>query len=83
MKDKLSQAGGKIIEMIDFEKADIEMLEILKKNFGVKQNKQVIKALIAEKCNIIKLTEEEERKQQVKEEKAMEYLAKGEYTCPM
>ena len=82
-KEKSSQVGGKIAEVIDFEEADAEKLELLKRYFGLKQNKEAIKALIFEKCDEIKLTEEKQRKRQIEEAKAMEYLEKGDYKCPM
>lgn len=71
------------MEVIDFEEADAEKLELLKRHFGLKQNKEAIKTLINEKCDAIKLAEEQKRKQQIEEAKAMEYLEKGEYICPM
>jgi len=80
---KSSRAGGKIVELIDFEENEVERLELLKKHFGLKQNKDAIKALIAEKCAAIKLAEEQERKRQIEETKAMEWLEKGKYTCSM
>ncbi len=83
LKDKFSQEGGKLVEMIDFEEADFENLELLKKHFDLKNNKEAIKALIAEKCDTIRLAEEKERKRQIEEAKALEYLEKGEYICPM
>jgi hypothetical protein len=83
LKDKSSQAGGKLVEVIDFEEADSENLELLKRHFGLKNNKEAIKALIAEKCDTIRLAEEKERKRQIDEAKALEWLEKGDYTCPM
>jgi hypothetical protein len=50
---------------------------------GLKQNKEVIKALICEKCDEIKLLEEKKHQRQIEEAKAMECLKKGEYKCPM
>jgi len=82
LKEK-SQAGGTMVEVIDFEENEIGNLELLKRNFGLKQNKDAIKALIAEKCSAIKRAEEQKRKRQNEEAKAFEYLEKGEYTCPM
>jgi len=82
-KEKSSQAGGKMVEVIDFEENEVEKLELLKQHFGFKQNKEAIKALIAEKCAAIKLADEQERKRQIEEAKAMEWLDEGEYTCPM
>lgn len=83
LKENSSQVGGKIVEIIDFEEAGIEKLELLKRHFGVRQNKEAIKALIAEKCAAIKLAEEQKRKRQIDEAKAMEHLEKGEYISPM
>jgi hypothetical protein len=82
-KEYPANVGGKIVEMINFEEAEAEKLEIIKRHMGLKQNKEAIKALIAEKCNEIKFTEEKQRKRQIDEAKAMEYLEKGEYKCPM
>jgi hypothetical protein len=50
---------------------------------GLKHGKEAIKALIAEKCDNIKRIEEEQRRQKIAEAKAVEYLEKGEYKCPM
>jgi len=75
--------GGKIVEVIDFEEAEAEKLELVKRHMGLKQNKEAIKALIAEKCAAIKLAEERERKRFIEEAKAMEYLEKGKYVFPM
>jgi hypothetical protein len=75
--------GRKTVEMIDFEEAEAEKLELVKRHMGLKQNKEVIKALICEKCDEIKLLEEKQRKRQIEETKAMECLEKGEYKCPM
>jgi hypothetical protein len=83
LKEKSSQVGEKIVEVIDFEDIEIERLELLKKHFGLKHNKEAIKALIAEKCDDVKLTEEKQRKRQIEEARTMEYLEKGEYYCPM
>jgi hypothetical protein len=73
----------KIVEVIDFEEAETEKLELIKKHTGLKQNKEAIKALIFEKCDDIKRTEEKRRKRQIEEAEIMEYLEKGEYKCPM
>jgi hypothetical protein len=50
---------------------------------GLKQNMEVIKALICKECDEIKLLEEEQRKRQIEEAKARECLEKGAYKCPM
>jgi hypothetical protein len=73
----------KRVEMVDFNEAEAEKLELVKRHMGLKQNKEAIKALIFEKCEEIKLAEEKQRKKQIEEDKAMEYLEKGEYTYPM
>lgn len=83
MKKKPVNNGRKTVEVIDLEEAEAEKLERVKRHIGLKQNKEAIKALIVEKCDAIKLTEEKKRKQQIDEAKAMEYLEKGEYACPM
>jgi hypothetical protein len=75
--------GRKIVEVIDFEDAEAEKLELVKRHMGLKQNKEAIKALISEKCDNIKHIEEEQRRKKIAEAKAMEYLEKGEYECPM
>jgi hypothetical protein len=69
--------------MIEFEEAEAEKLELVKRNMGLEQNKEAIKALICEKCDEIKLLEEKKHKRQTEEAKAMECLEKGEYKCPM
>jgi long-subunit acyl-CoA synthetase (AMP-forming) len=78
-----ASVGGRTIETIEFEKADAEKLELVKRHMGLKQNKEVIKALICAKCDEIKLLEEKKRKRQIDEAKAMECLEKGRYKCPM
>ncbi len=75
--------GRKTVEMIDFEVPEAEKLEFVKRHLGLNQNKEAIKALIFEKCDDIKVAEEKQRKRQSEEAKAMEYLEKGEYKCPM
>jgi hypothetical protein len=82
-KEYPANVGRKIVEVIDFEEADVEKLELVKRHMGLKHNKETIKALIFEKCADIKLTEEKQRKRQIEEAEAMEYLEKGEYECPM
>ena len=83
LKQNTANVGRKIVEMIDFEETDVENLEFVKSNMGLKQNREVIRALIFEKCDDIRLTEEKQRKRQIEEAKAMEYLEKGDYKCPM
>jgi hypothetical protein len=75
--------GRKIVETVYFEEAEAEKLELVRKHMGLKQNREVIKALICEKCDEIKLLEERQRKRQIEEEKAKECLEKGGYKCPM
>jgi hypothetical protein len=82
-KEYAANVGRKTVEVIDFEEAETEKLELVRRHMGLKQNKEAIKALISEKCDDIKLKEEKQRKQQIEEAKAMEYLEKGEYKCPM
>jgi hypothetical protein len=83
LKEQPANVGRKTVEMIDFEATETEKLELVKRHMGLKQNVEVIKALICEKCDEIKLLEEKQRKRQVEEAKAMECLEKGEYKCPM
>ena len=71
--------GGTTVEAIDFEKAEAEKLELIKKHMGLKQNKDVIKALVLEKFGEIKLAEENLRKQQIAEAKAIDYAK--HFTC--
>jgi hypothetical protein len=78
-----ANVGRKTVETIEFEEAETEKLELVKRHMGLKQNKEVIKALICEKCDEIKLLEEKHRKRQIEEAKAMECLKKGKYKCPM
>jgi hypothetical protein len=82
-KEYPANVGRKIVEMIEFEEAEAEKLELVKRHMGLKQNREVIKALICKKCDEIKLLEEEQRKRQMEEAKAMKCLEKGEYKCPM
>jgi hypothetical protein len=78
-----ANVGRKTVETIYFEEAEAEKLELVRKHMGLKQNREVIRALICEKCDEIKLLEEKQRKRQIEEAKAMECLEKGEYKCPM
>ena len=82
MKKKYPVKEGRTtVEAIDFEEAEAEKLELVKKHMGLKQNKEVIKALVREKFGEIKLAEENLRKQQIAEAKAMEYLEN--FICPL
>ena len=74
---------NKIPIRINFENTEIEKFEVVKNYMGLKQNTEVIRALISEKYNEIRLLEEKKRKQQIREAEAMEWLEKGEYKCPM
>lgn len=80
-KKHLAKEGRKIVEVIDFVEAEAEKLELVKRHMGLKRNKEVIKALVFEKFDEIKLAEENRRKQQIAEAKAMEYLEN--FTCPL
>ena len=77
-----ANVGRKTVETVYFEEAEAEKLELVRKHMGLKQNREVIRALICEKCDEIKLLEEKQRERQVEEAKAMECLEKGEYKCP-
>jgi len=68
---------------IDFEGTEAEKFRTVKKYFGLKQNTEVIRALISEKYNEIQLLEQRRQAQLAREAKAMEWLEKGEYKCPM
>jgi hypothetical protein len=78
-----ANVGRKIVETVYFEEAEAEKLELVRKHMGLEQNGEVIRALICEKCDEIKLLEEKQRKRQIEEAKTMECLEKGEYKCPM
>lgn len=73
----------KIPIRINFEDAEVEKFEVVKKHMGLKQNTEVIRALISEKYNDIRILEEKRRLQRIREAEAMEWLEKGEYKCPM
>jgi hypothetical protein len=82
-EENSANIGRKIVETIEFEETEAEKLEVIKRSMGLKQNTEVIKALICEKCDEIKLMEEKRRERQIEEAKAMEWLEKGKYTSPM
>lgn len=82
-RENSANVGRKIVETIEFEEAEAKKLELVRRSMGLKQNTEVIKALICEKCDEIKRLEEKRRKRQIEEAKAMEWLEKGKYTCPM
>lgn len=73
----------KIPIRIDFEEAEAEKFEVVKNYMGLKQNTEVIRALISEKYNELKALEEKRRLQRIREAEAMEWLEKGKYKCPM
>jgi len=68
---------------IDFEGDDAEKFLYVKKYLGLKQNTEVIRALISRKYNQIQLLEQKQKAQLAKENKALEWLEKGKYKCPM
>jgi hypothetical protein len=68
---------------IDFEEDEVEKFNTVKNYMGLKQNTEVIRALISEKYNEIQLIKQRRQAQLTKEAKAMEWLEKGEYKCPM
>ena len=68
---------------IDFEEEEAEKFNTVKNYMGLKQNTEVIRALISQKYNEIQLVEQRRQAQLIKEAKAMKWLEKGEYKCPM
>jgi hypothetical protein len=68
---------------INFEAGEAEKFNTVKTYMGLKQNTEVIRALISEKYNEIHLLDQRRQAQLLKEAKAMEWLQNGEYTCPM
>jgi hypothetical protein len=74
---------SKVPIRIDFEGADAEKFQTVKRYLGLKQNTEVIRALISEKYNGILLLEQKREAQRAKEARAMEWLEKIEYKCPM
>ena len=68
---------------IDFEGDDAEKFQYVKKYLGLKQNTEVIRALISGKYNEIQLLEQKRKVQLAKENKALEWLEKGKYKCLM
>ena len=73
----------KIPIRIDFEDAEAEKFEVVKNYMGLKQNTEVIRALISEKYNELKSMEEKRRLQRIREAEAMEWLEKSDYKSPM
>jgi hypothetical protein len=74
---------NKIPIRINFENAETEKFEVVKRYMGLKQNTEVIRALISEKYNEIMILEEKRRLQRIREAEALEWLEKGKYKCPM
>jgi hypothetical protein len=68
---------------LDFRGPEAEKFKIVKEYMGLKQNTEVIRALISEKYNEIQSLEQRRQAQLAKEAKAMEWLERGEYKCPM
>jgi len=68
---------------IDFEDAEADKFKTVKQFMGLKQNTEVIRSLLTEKFHEIQLHEQRRRAQLEKEAKAMDWLEKGEYKCPM
>ena len=68
---------------VDFEDVEAEKFETVKRYLGLKQNTEVVRALISEKYNEIQLVKRRRHEQQMREAKALEWLEKGEYKCPM
>lgn len=73
----------KIPIRINFEDDEAKKFEVVKKHIGLKQNTEVIRALISEKYNEIMILEEKRHLQRIREAEALEWLEKGEYKCPM
>jgi len=74
---------SKVPIRIDFEGAEAEKFRVVKQHLGLKQNTEVIRVLISEKYNEVQLLEQRRKAQLAKEARAMEWLEKGEYKCPM
>ena len=73
----------KILIRINFEDIEAEKFKIVKRYMGLKQNTEVIRALISEKYNEIRILEEKRRIQRIREAETLEWLEKAEYKCPM
>jgi hypothetical protein len=74
---------NKVPIRIDFDGDDAERFQYVKKYLGLKQNTEVIRALISGKYNEIQLLEQKRKAQLARENKVMEWLEKGKYNCPM
>jgi hypothetical protein len=85
MKQKSSRPidDNVIVEKVVLVQEEVVKLELIKDHLGLENDTEAIKALIAEKWDAIKLAKEKRRNQQIEEDRAMEYLKKGEYICPM
>jgi hypothetical protein len=82
MRQKLELIRNISIRM-NFEDKDAEKFITIKTYMGLKQNTEVIRALISQKYNEIRHQEQKQRNQREIEERALEWLEKGKYTCPM
>ena len=67
---------------INFDGAASEKFEVVKNYLGLKQNTEVVRALLPEKYNEIKVREEQQRRQRIREAEALQWLETGEYKCP-
>ena len=68
---------------INFDGVTAEKFEVVKRHLGLRQNTEVVRALLSEKYNDIKAREEQQRRQQIREAEALKWLETGEYKCPM
>jgi len=73
----------KIPIRLDFEGEEAEKFVAVKKWLGLKQNTEVVRAVIFEKYNEMKRLEKERIEQRIREEEAMRWLEHGEFKCPM
>ncbi len=83
MGQKMEMILKKIPIRINFEGEEAERFNVVKEHMGLKQNTEVIRALISGKYQEIKVKKEKERLQRIREAEAMEWLEKNEYKCPM
>jgi hypothetical protein len=77
---KVTLKSNTLIEIM-LKESETEKFEAVKKYMGLRQNMEVVRALICEKYGEIRLLEEKQSKQEIAEAKAMELLEKGEYKC--
>ena len=68
---------------INFDGVAAEKFEVVKRHLGLKQNTEVVRALLSEKYNEIRTREEQQRRQQIREAEALKWLETGEYKSPM